>query len=141
MRGLRLLAVLACITIGFGCRKAHTFKPSHALAPGTLLIHFTHKVEGPVDLLIDDVRIPVQQRKKKKATNLTIAGLAAGRHRYFISSPRDAFGPDHGEVELPRDQGVYLVNFSQHYNAVLYGKPEPVQAAEGLPGVSARLER
>ena len=139
MRGLRLLAAVACITIGIGCRKAETFKPRQPLPTGTLLIHFTNKVEGPVSLLIDDLRIPVV-RNKKRVRNLVIRGLSAGRHSYFISSSRDAFGPDHGEVTLPQDDGIYLVNFSQHYNAVLYGKSEPAEAAQGIPSVSARME-
>lgn len=139
MRVLSLLAAGACITIGLGCRKAEAFKPQQPLAVGTLLIHFTNKVEGPVDLIIDDLHIPVV-RHKKKVRNLVIRGLAPGRHKYFLSSPRDAFGPDHGEVELPQERGIFLVNFSQHYNAVLYGKAETVATAAGIAGVSARME-
>ncbi|HWQ09080.1 MAG TPA: hypothetical protein VN436_08235, partial [Holophaga sp.] len=120
MRGLYLTAAVACTLAGIGCRSAQSYKPSQALAPGTLLIHFTTKIEGPVDLLIDDVRIPVA-RTKKKSTTLTVMGLSTGVHRYFISSPQNAFGPDHGQIELPADQGIYLVNFAQHLNAVLYG--------------------
>lgn len=139
MQGLRLLAAVACITIGIGCRKAESFKPQHPLSTGTLMIHFTNKVEGPVELLIDDVRVPVG-RSKKKVGNLVIRGLSAGRHRYFISSPRDAFGPSHGEVELPQDHGIFLVNFSQRYNSVLYGRPEPTEPPQGIPDVTARME-
>ncbi len=139
MQGLRLLTAVACITIGMGCRKADTFKPQSPLSAGTLMIHFTNKVEGPVDLLIDDLRVPVSP-SKKKVRNLVIRGLSPGHHRYFIFGSLDAFGPDHGEVELPQDQGLFLVNFSQHYNAVLYGKAEPAEAAQGIPGVSARME-
>jgi hypothetical protein len=139
MQGTRLLTVAACLALGIGCRKAEPFKPQQPLSVGTLLIHFTAKVEGPVELLLDDVRIPVAN-SKKKVHNLVVRGLAPGRHRYFISSPRDAFGPAHGEVELPQDRGTFLVNFSQHYNAVLYGKTEPAPPAQGLPGVSARME-
>jgi hypothetical protein len=139
MQGLRLLAVAACFTLGIGCRKAEPFKPQRPLPVGALLIHFTAKVEGPVDLLIDEVRIPVV-RNKKKVRNLVIRGLAPGLHRYFISSPRDAFGPAHGEVELPADHGTFLVNFAQHYNSVLYGTTEPALPTQGLPGVSARME-
>lgn len=141
MRGLRLLAAATCITVGIGCGRPKAFAPRGNMAAGTLLIHFTRKVEGPVDLLVDDVRIPVQQHKKRKGTNLTITGLPAGKHRYFIASQRDAFSPDHGEFEMPKDHGIYLVNFSQNYTAVLYGKPEPLPASEGLGGVAARLER
>ena len=133
MQGSRLLAVAACFTLGIGCRKAESFKPQHPLPVGTLLIHFTAKVEGPVELLIDDVRIPVV-RNKKKVRNLVIRGLAPGLHRYFVSSPRDAFGPAHGEVELPADRGTFLVNFAQHYNSVLYGTTEPAPPDPGPPG-------
>jgi hypothetical protein len=139
MQGSRLLAIAACLVVGIGCRKAEPFRPQHPLSVGTLLIHFTAKVDGPVDLLLDNVRVPVAGSRKKVA-NLMIRGLAPGRHRYFISSPRDAFGPAHGEVELPQEQGIFLVNFAQHYNAVLYGQSEPSAPAPGLPGVSARME-
>jgi hypothetical protein len=135
----RLSAVVACITMGIGCQKAEVFKPQHPLSTGTLMFHFTNKVAGPVDLILDDVHIPVLQ-SKKKVRNLVIRGLSAGKHRYFLSSPRDAFGPDHGEVELPQDHGIFLVSFSQPYNAVLYGQAEPIEAAQGIPGVSARME-
>ena len=136
---LRLSAVVACIMVGIGCRKVEPFKPQHPLSAGTLMFHFTNKVEGPVDLILDDLHISVAQNKKK-VRNLVITGLPSGRHRYFLSSPRDAFGPDHGEVELPQDNGIFLVNFSQPYNAVLYGKAEPIEAVQGMPGVSARME-
>lgn len=142
MRGFQPLTAMAGIVLVAvtGCSKAKVFAPSHPLPAGTLLIHFTKPVDGPIDLLVDDVRIPVTA-PKKKAQNLTISGLAPGTHRYFISSPREAFGPDHREVTLPADQGIFLVNFAQHFNAVLYGKPEPPPSAPGLPGVTARLER
>lgn len=142
MRGFQPLAAMAGIALVAmtGCSKAKVFTPSRPLPAGTLLIHFTKPVDGPIDLLVDGVRIPVTA-PRKKAHNLTISGLAAGNHRYFISSPREAFGPDHGDVTLPPDQGIFLVNFSQHFNAVLYGKPEPTPPAPGLPGVTARLER
>jgi len=133
---------MACIAIVAvsGCSKAKVFAPSKPLPTGTLLIHFTTPVDGPLDLMVDNVRIPVTA-PKKKARSLTISGLTPGVHRYFLSSPREAFGPDHGEVTMPADQGTYLVNFSQHFNAVLYGKPEPAPPAPGLPGVTAKLER
>lgn len=142
MRRFHYWAAVACVTLAAvtGCSKAKVFAPARTLPAGTLLIHFTKPVDGPLDLLVDDVRIPVSA-PKKKANNLTISGLTPGNHRYFISSPREAFGPDHGEVTLPADQGIFLVNFTQHFNAVLYGKPEPAPKAPGIPGVTARLER
>jgi hypothetical protein len=141
MRVSHPLTIPACFVLlaAAGCSKVESFKPSHPLPPGTLLFHFTNKVAGPVDLLIDGVRVPVTP-SKKKVPNLVISGLTIGTHRYFLSSPRDAFGPDHGEVVMPQDQGIFLVNFAQYFNAVLYGQPEPVPPAEGLPGVTARME-
>jgi hypothetical protein len=140
MRGFSPLATVACLTIlaGVGCSKAQAFKPSGPLPPGTLLFHFTSKVEGPVELVIDGIRIPVSPNKKK-VPNMVISGLAPGVHRYFLSSSRDAFGPDHGEVDMPQAQGIFLVNFAQHFDAVLYGKTEPTPTPQGMPGVSARM--
>jgi hypothetical protein len=138
MRIGRLWAAVAMVAVGLGCRKAETLKPPRALAPGTLMFHFTNKVTGPVDLFIDDVRIAVA-KSKKPMRNLVVTGLAPGRHHYFLASPRDAFGPDHGEVEMTPDQGSFLVSFAQHFDAVLYGRPEPPIPTEGLPGVSARM--
>ena len=140
MRGFSPLAAVACLTIlaGIGCSKAQAFKPSGSLPPGTLLFHFTNKVEGPVELVLDGVPIPVTPNKKQ-VPNLVISGLSAGTHRYFLASPKDAFGPDHGEITMPTDQGIFLVNFSQHFNAVLYGKTEPAPAPQGIPGVIARM--
>jgi hypothetical protein len=34
-----------------------------------------------------------------------------------------------------------LILFAQRFNATLYGKPEPLPAAEGLPGVTAVLSK
>lgn len=141
MRVSQRLAVLACIAIlsGIGCRKLKPFAPPRPLPPGTLMFHFTSKVQGPVDLAIDGTRIPVETAKKK-AANLVISGLPIGKHRYFISSPKDAFGPDQGEVDMPADKGMFIVSFAQHFDAVLYGQSEPTPPAEGMPGVKAHLE-
>jgi hypothetical protein len=38
------------------------------------------------------------------------------------------------------DRGTFLVNFSQHYNAELYGKAEPTEVTQGIPGITARME-
>ncbi len=62
------------------------------------------------------------------------------RHRYFVESNRDAFGPDQGELEMSATKGVYYVVFAQRFEAVLYGKTAPPAPAEGLPGVSAILK-
>jgi hypothetical protein len=107
-----------------------------------LLIHFTSQVEGPIELIIDGVRVPVAtpKKKKKKTQNLVISGLEPGGHRYFLSSPREAFGPDHDVVDLPADRGIFIVNFAQRFNSVLYGTSEPMPPAPGIPGVNATLE-
>ncbi len=134
-----VIAAFLALVAGTGCRKVQPFSPSRALPAGTLMFHFTQKVSGPVDLTIDGTRIPVEPAKKK-VPNLVITGLPAGKHHYFISSPSDAFGPDQGDVELSPDKGTFLVNFSQHFKAVLYGEAPVVPPAEGLPGVKARME-
>lgn len=142
MQGFRSLVAIACLAAlsGAACSKPKAFKPERPLPAGTLLFHFTRKVEGPVDLTIDGVRIPVP-RHKKAIRNLIISGLSTGQHRYFLSSPRDAFGPDRGDIQLPKDQGTYTVLFAQHFDAVLYGEPEAMSPAPGLPGVTVHVER
>jgi hypothetical protein len=42
---------------------------------------------------------------------------------------------------MPADKGIYQVTLTQRLDAVLYGKPDPLPAAEGLPGVTAVLAR
>jgi hypothetical protein len=63
-----------------------------------------------------------------------------GKHKYFLSSQKDAFGPDQGEFEVEANKGTFLLLFAQHFDAVLYGKPEPLPPAEGMPNVKATLE-
>lgn len=128
------------IVAGSGCSKKVSMKPPRPLAAGTVMIHFTGKVQGPVELLIDGTRIPVPP-SRKPSRYLVVSGLSTGHHRYFLASPMDAFGPDRGEFDMPQDRGVYFVNFAQRYKATLYGKPEPLPPAPGLPGVLAHLER
>ena len=113
-------------------------RPKRPVPPGTLLVTFTKKVQGPLDLAIDGTRIPVQQ-EKKSGTQLVVTGLAPGKHTYFLTSPVDAFGFDQGTVEIRTDEGTFLPLFAQHFKATLYGKPEPTPPAAGLPGVTARL--
>lgn len=142
MRSLKsaLVAATLLLVAGLACRKP-TSKPTKSVPAGTVLFQFTHKVQGPVELTLDGVRIPVEiARKKKKARSLVVTGLSAGKHRFFLYSPRDAFGPDQGEFELTGTQGVFLVTFAQAFDAVLYGQADALPAAEGMPGVKARLE-
>lgn len=140
-KSLVLVAGLALLALGAGCaRKTTPILPKKPVPAGTVEIQFTKKVLGPLDLTLDGTRIPVQQLAKKGGTHLVISGLAPGRHRFVLISPLDAFGPDQGEFELPEGRGHFQVFFSQHFNATLYGKPEELPPAPGLPGVKARLE-
>ncbi len=135
-----LIAALALVT-GVACSKKVATKPTKPVPASTALFQFTRKVQGPVDLTLDGVRIPVEPLKKgKKARSLVVTGIPAGKHRFFLYSPRDAFGADQGEFEIAGTQGVYLVTFAQSFNAVLYGKSEALPAAEGMAGIKARLE-
>jgi hypothetical protein len=90
--------------------------------------------------MVDGARIPVQQLPKS-ATSLQVKGLAAGKHRYFLTSQRETFSPDSGELDLPADKGLYQITLTQRLDSVLYGKPDPLPTAEGLPGVTAALQR
>jgi hypothetical protein len=129
--------VLGCAAIFSGCGKV-PLTPSHPIPAGEVVFRFTSAVKGPVELTVDGTRIPVQQLPKG-AISLRVKGLAPGKHRYFLTSQREAFSPDLGELEMPADKGVYQVTLTQHIDAVLYGKPDPLPAAEGIPGVSAVL--
>lgn len=140
LKSALLVAALA-LGAGVACSKKAVTRPTKSVPAGTVLFQFTRKVRGPVELTLDGVRIPVESLKKgKKAKSLLLTGLAPGKHRFFLSSPRDAFGPDQGEFESTATQGVYLVTFAQAFNAVLYGQAEALPPAEGLPGVKARLQ-
>lgn len=135
--GFALLTVL-------GCNRPKAIHSVAKSAPvnvpgGTLTLAFTRKVQGPLELSLDGIRIPVKQGPKGGKT-LLVSGIAEGRHRYFVESNRDAFGPDQGELEMSATQGVYYVIFAQRFEAVLYGKNTPTPPAEGLPGVSAILK-
>jgi len=77
----------------------------------------------------------------KGAISLQVKGLAPGKHRFFLTSQRETFSPDLGELDLTADKVIYLVTLTQHLDAVLYGKPDPLPAAEGLRGVTAVLAR
>jgi len=135
-----LITALALVA-GVACSNKVATKPSKPVPAGTVQFQFTRKAQGPVELTLDGVRIPVESLKKgKKARSLVVSGLTPGKHRFFLYSPRDAFGPDQGEFEVTATQGAYLVTFAQSFDAVLYGQPEALPPAEGVPGVKARLE-
>jgi len=112
--------------------------PSHPIPAGSVVFRFTRVVNGPVELNLDGARIPVQQ-SAKAAISLQVKGLAPGKHRFFLTSQRETFSPDMGELDLPADKGIYQVTLTQRLDAVLYGKPDPLPTAEGLPGVTAIL--
>jgi hypothetical protein len=133
---LSALVLLGAATIP-GCRKV-PLTPSHPVPAGEVVFRFTSAVRGPVEFTLDGTRIPVKQLPKG-ALSLQIKGLAPGKHRFFLTSQRETFSPDMGELDLSADKGIYQVTLTQHLEAVLYGKPDPLPAAEGLPGVSATL--
>ncbi|NTV75045.1 MAG: hypothetical protein HGA66_12670 [Holophaga sp.] len=141
MGSLSRAAFAGCIILaaGLACGKPKAIKPKKPVPAGTVMLQFTKKVDGPVDLTIDGMRIPVQQASKK-CKRLTVTGLPAGKRQVVLLSPLDAFGPDQLDIEITPGQGVFHVLYSQQFKAVLYGKPEPTPTAEGIPGVVARLE-
>lgn len=122
-----------------GCKKV-PLTPSRPIPAGSVVFRFTRPVSGPVELSVDGARIPVQQ-SAKAAISLEVKGLAPGKHRYFLTSQRETFSPDMGELDLPADKGLYQVTLTQRLEAVLYGKPDPLPTAEGIPGVTATLIR
>ena len=134
------LAGMVVIALGMACAKPKAITPAKPVPAGTVQFQFTAKVEGPLDLTIDGVRIPVQQVPGKKCKFLTISGLPLGRHHIVILSALDAFGPDQVDVELTPAKGEFQVLFSQVFKSVLYGTPEATPKAEGMPGVVARLQ-
>lgn len=136
----RRSALVALALFSFiGC-KGIPLKPAKPLPPGMVMLRFSKSVAGPLDLSIDGTRVPVAQTSKGGKV-LRIEGLQAGKHKIFISSPRDAFSPDQSDILLPDDGGFYDIVFAQKFNAVLYGKPPETPAAEGIPGVKASLQK
>jgi len=143
MKGsLRLYLPAICILIaGVGCSKPQPIVPRSPVPAGTVLIQFTRRVEGPLELTIDGSRIPVQKISRKKCMHLEVSGLIEGRHHFVLMSALEAFGPDQFDVDLAPAKGEFKVLISQELKSVLYGTPEPSPAATGIPGVQARLER
>jgi hypothetical protein len=141
MKGIQRWAWLGCVVLaaGLACAKPKAIKPRKPVPAGTVEFQFTKKVEGPVEVTIDAIRVPVQ-KVGGKSKHLTISGLAPGKHHIVLLSPLDAFGPDQIDVDLEPGKGVFQVLFAQQFNSVLYGKPEPTPPAEGIPGVVVRLQ-
>ncbi len=150
MQMLRAFGVAGALLVAtVGCRRGDVTMPTKKVPTGIVRIEFVNQkgaissrfrrtVAGPVDLAINGTRIPVEQ-DAKGGSALEIRGLPVGKHRYFISSPQDAFGMDQGEFEVVAGTGTYVLLFNQKFNAVLYGSLEPLPRPEGLPGVTARL--
>jgi hypothetical protein len=132
--------VLLGAGISAGCNKM-SLTPSTPIPAGTVIFRFTRTVNGPLELTLDGARIPVNQAPKNGANSLQVKGLTPGKHRFFLTSQRETFSPDQGELDLPADKGFYQITLTQKLNAVLYGKPDAVPPAEGLPGVTATLLR
>jgi hypothetical protein len=122
-----------------GCRKI-PLTPSKPIPAGSVLFRFTRVVRGPLEVTLDGSRLAVKQLPKG-ARSLLVQGLTPGKHRFFLTSQREAFSPDLSELEFTTGQGIYLVTLVQPLDAVLYGKPDPLPSAEGLPGVSATLQK
>ena len=130
--------VLLGAGIGIGCNKM-PLTPRTPVPAGSVVFRFTRPVTGPLELTLDGARIPVKSQPKGKANSLVVKGLAPGKHRFFLTSQRETFSPDLGELDLPSDKGFYQITLTQQLNAVLYGKPDQLPPAEGLPGVTATL--
>ncbi len=142
MKGsLRLVLPATCILwAGLACGKPQPIVPARPVPAGTVLFQFTRKVVGPIELTIDGTRVPVVKVGKKQCRRLEVSGLALGRHRFVLLSPLEAFGPDQIDLELGAAKGEFKVLFAQELKSVLYGSPEPMPAASGIPGVQARLQ-
>lgn len=139
IRARLALPALLLLAPAVACRKI-PLEPKQALPAGTLALRFSREIKGPLELTLDDVRVPVETAGKK-GNVLVVTGLSVGLHRYFLSSARDVFGPAAGQVALPDDRGVYEIVQAQELNAELYGRPAEVPPAPGIPGVKARLEK
>ena len=139
IRARLALPALLLLAPATACKKLPLTSPK-PLPAGTLVLRFSREIKGALELTLDDARIPVQV-SKKKGNAVVITGLSVGLHHYFLSGTQDAFGPANGEVSMPDDRGVYEVVLAQRLNAELYGQPPAVPPAQGLPGVSAHLEK
>jgi hypothetical protein len=120
-----------------GCSKV-PLTPRSPIPAGSIVFRFTKTVKGPVEFSLDGTRIPVQQLPKG-AHMLHVKGLTPGKHRFFLTSQHETFSPDAGELEMPADKGIYQITLTQGLISVLYGKPDQLPVAEGLPGVTAIL--
>ena len=141
MKVTRWFAIAAIVAqaLVVGCTGVRPILPRNTLPTGTLQMHFVKKISGPLDVTIDGVRIPVEQ-KKKKVQLLTISGLSQGKHYYFLASPQDVIGPDYGEFEIGPDEGVFQIHFANRLKTALVETGTSAPVPEGIPGVTAVLE-
>ena len=142
MGSLKQVVLGGCLVVaaGLACGKPRPVLPHKPVPPGTILLMFTQKVQGPLDLTVDGLRVPVDNKAERMCKQLFVTGLAVGKHHLVLLSPLEAFSPDQVEVELTAGKGEYRVLFAQQFKSVLYGKPEPVPPADAIPGVKATLE-
>jgi hypothetical protein len=140
MKATNVFWLAAAMVAMLGCKEVKPVVPKRPLPPGTLQMHFTRKVLGPLDITIDGVRIPIEQKKKKGRT-LTISGLSEGKHTYFLVAYREIIGPDLAEFEIGPDKGIFQVHFAKRLK-LAFANPTLAAApiAEGIPGVAAVLE-
>ncbi len=137
----KILGAGAAIVMLTACSNKAILKPSKPVPSDTAVFQFTRKIQGPVELTLNGQRIPVEgTAKNKKAKRLIITGLTQGEHRFFLYSPKNAFGPDQGSFTLKDGQGHYQVLFAQAFQATLYGKAESLTQAEPS-NIKAYLER
>jgi hypothetical protein len=124
-----------------GCQTSvRPILPPRKLQADTFQMYFARKVLGPIDLTINGIRVPVEQ-KKKRARFLTIKGLSQGKHIYFITSHSDVIGPDYGEFEIGTEEGVFQIHFARRLRSELHSTGDSTAPRpEGIPGVTAVLD-
>ena len=142
MGSLKQVVLGGCLVVaaGLACGKPRPVLPHKPVPPGTILLMFTQKVQGPLDLTVDGLRVPVDNKAERKCKQLFITGLASGKHHLVLLSALEAFSPDQLDVEVTPGKGDFRVLFAQQFKSVLYGKPEPMPPADAIPGVKATLE-
>ncbi|HET8714335.1 MAG TPA: hypothetical protein VFM16_00815, partial [Holophagaceae bacterium] len=101
IRARLALPALLLLAPAVACRKI-PLEPKKPLPAGTLALRFSREVKGPLELMVDDVRVPVETAGKK-GNVLVVTGLSVGLHRYFLASSLDVFGPAAGQAALPDD--------------------------------------
>lgn len=138
----KVLGAGAAIVFLSACTNKAILKPSKPMPADTAVFQFTSKIEGPLELTLNGQRIAVEgTAKNKKARRLVVTGLTQGEHRFFLYSPKTAFGPDQGTFTLKEGQGHYQVLFARAFQSTLYGQAESLTQAESTSNIKAHLER